>query len=166
MPLFIWWLCLLGAVTCFYGLSHSTEPSFRPRITVIGKASDCVEERVGRSFKFAFRFVPEGGSPTRIETRIIMPHWGSAQKFNAQTLRIVYLNAPARDTSNEVIDIEILNRDSAGWHDSLDARPFGIWLGIPIGAALASLGLFGIRYRTDDRKSVGASERASLASGV
>ena len=148
---------LLGAVICSYGLSHSTAPSFAPRIAAIGKASDCVEED-GRRFWFRFRFVPEGASPTEIETPLIMPHWGNAQKFNSRTLRIVYLNDMARDPRNEAVDIEILDGDSAGWHDSLDARPFGIWLGIPIGSALAGFGYFGIRYRKDDRNSASTSE--------
>jgi hypothetical protein len=133
-----------------YGMSHSTVPSFAPRITAVGKASDCIEKSVGRSNKFVFRFVPEGGSPINIETVIIMPHWGNDGKFNGRTLRIVYLNDIARSPSNEAIDIEILDGDNAGWHDSLDARPFGVWLGIPIGAALGGFGYFGIGYKKDD----------------
>jgi hypothetical protein len=150
IPSFAWWLCLIaGAVACIYGLSHSTAPSFAPRITAIGRASDCVAKG-GRQVIDAFNFFPEGGGSVRLETQIIMPHWGNPEKFNGRTLRIVYLSDTARNPSNEAINIEILNGDSAAWHDSLDARPFGIWLGIPFGAALGGFGYFGIRYRKND----------------
>ena len=159
IPPFVWWLCLIsGAVTCIYGLSHSTSPSFAPRITAVGNASDCVEDGPRGSTRFAFRFLPEGGSPVKIETRIIMPHWGNADLFNERTLRIVYLNDTTRSPSNEAIDIEILNGDNAGWRDSLDARPFGIWLAIPVGAAFAGFGYLGLRYRKSDTEQAEPSE--------
>ncbi|MBS1798759.1 MAG: hypothetical protein JSS95_02940 [Acidobacteria bacterium] len=105
--------------------------------------------------KFVFGFIPEGGNPTNIETQIIMPHWGNPEIFNGRTLRITYLNDTSRSESNEAVDIKILSGDNAGWHDSLDARPLGIWLAIPIGAAIAGFGYFGVRYRKDDLKKAG-----------
>jgi hypothetical protein len=163
IPALAWWVCLvLGTVACFYGLSHSTRPSLAPRVTVSGKASSCTEKREGRDSKFLFRFMPEGGNPIYLETNIIMPHWGSAAAFSSRMFRIVYLNDTERDPSNEAIDIEILSGDNAGWHDSLDARPLGIWLAIPIGAALGGFGFFGLRYKKNDEKaSEDASEEAS-----
>jgi hypothetical protein len=162
IPALAWWLCLIGgAVTCLFGLSHSTVPSFAPRITAVGKASDWTEKTVGRNTKFVFRFVPEGGSPIDIETLIIVPHWDNAGKFNGRKLRIVYLDDIARKPSDEAIEIEILDGADAGWHDSLDARAFGVWLGIPIGAALGGFGYFGIRYKKDDMKAAEAPQETS-----
>ena len=162
IPGLAWWVCIIvGVVTCFFGLSHSTVPSFARRITAVGTASNWIEKRVGRSFKFAFRFVPEGGSPIDMETLIIVPHWGNAGTFNQRKLRIVYLDDIARNPINEAIDIAILDGPDAGWHDSLDARPFGVWLAIPIGAALGGFGYFGIRYRKDDMKAAEAPQEIS-----
>jgi hypothetical protein len=151
----------LGAVVCLYGLSHSTAPSFAPQITAIGRASAFSEKSVGRSSKFVFGFVPETGNPVELETHIIVPHWGNAEIFGGRTLRITYVNDPLRSVSNEAIKIEIVNGDNAGWHDSLDARPFGLWLAIPVGALIAGFGYIGIRYRKDDLKAVQLSETTS-----
>jgi hypothetical protein len=119
----------------------------------VGRASGWIEDGVKGNTRFSFRFTPEGGSPIKVETTIIVPHWGSDEIFNRRTLRIVYLNHAARSPSNEAVDIQILSGDNAGWRDSLDARPFGIWLAIPIGVALAAFGSFGLRYREDDTKA-------------
>jgi len=54
---------------------------------------------------------------------------------------------------NEAIDIEILSGRDAGFHESVDARPAGMWLAIPIGAALGTFGYFGLRYKKDDEAS-------------
>jgi hypothetical protein len=151
----VWWLCLIvGFVTCMYSLFHSTAPSFATRITAIGKSYDYVERTRGISpFKdtyYGFRFMPVGGEPINIETEIILPDWGTPTIFNGRTFRIVYLQNNKRILKNEAIDIEILAGKHAGFHDSLDARPAGAWLGIPIGAALSAFGLFGLKYRKDD----------------
>lgn len=157
IPLFVWWLCVVsGSVVCIYGLTHSTTPSFAPRITALGKGANCIErDAAGSGPEFFFRFAPEGGQPVDIWTQIIMPHWGNAEKFEGRRLRIVYLNAAS---GKEAIDIEILSGDNAGWRDALDARPFGIWLAIPIGAAISGFGVFGIRFKKDDVKTARASE--------
>lgn len=151
----VWWLFLiLGFITCVYGLSHSTEPSFATRVTVIGKAYDYVARTRGISpFKdtyHGFHFVPDSGEPVNIETEIILPDWGAPAIFNGRTFRVVYLQDSKRIVKNEAIDIEILSGKHAGFHDSLDARPTGVWLGIPIGSALSAFGLFGVKYRKDD----------------
>lgn len=155
IPTVEWWLCMiLGAVTCLYGLSHSTAPSFATRITAIGKSYDYVERTRGRNpFKdtyYGFRFVPEGGEPINIETEIILPDWATPAIFNGRTFRVVYLQDSKRILKNEAIEIEILSGKHAGFHDFLDARPAGAWLGIPVGAALGAFGFFGFRYRKDD----------------
>jgi hypothetical protein len=102
----------------------------------------------------AFIFLPdEGGEPLDVETSIILPGWAVPEVFNGRTFRIVYLQSSKRALKNEAIDIEILSGRDAGFHDSVDARPFGVWLAIPIGAALGAFGYFGIRYRKVDEIS-------------
>ncbi|HTD54457.1 MAG TPA: hypothetical protein VK670_03690, partial [Silvibacterium sp.] len=86
-----WWLSLiLGAVIFVYGESHSTMPSFAPRITAVGKAYDYVQRELGagrhRDTIYGFRFVPEGGEPINIETKIslhgVNPDTGLPEFFN------------------------------------------------------------------------------------
>jgi hypothetical protein len=156
IPAFVWWLCgILGAVACIYGLFQSTAPSFATRITAVGRTYDSAEHPQGRSTSyFSFRLVPDSGQPVDIETSIIIPSWGNPSIFNGRTFRVVYLDENNRTLKNEAIDIEILSGQHAGFHDSLDARPFGKWLGIPLGAALGSFGFFGLKYRKDDALSV------------
>ncbi len=151
VPRYVLWLLLTaGAVTCIYGLSHSTSPSFAPRVTVVGTSSALTEKRVGREGKFVFTFVPVSGKAIALETHIIVPHWGDTEIFQQRTLRVTYLDDPSRDVSNEAVQIEIVSGENAGWRDSLDARPFGVWLAVPIGAMIAGLGYIGLRYRKDD----------------
>jgi hypothetical protein len=150
IPSLAWWLCLIvGAAMCAYGLSHSTAPSFATRISAVGNAYDCVERKSG----LGFRFIPVGGESVDLETAIIIPGWAAPEKFDSRTYRVVYLRDSERSVKNEAIDIAILAGDRAGFHDSLDARPAGVWLAIPIGAAMGVFGFFGIRYAKDDAKS-------------
>jgi len=155
IPSAVWWVCLgVGVVVCVYGLAHSTAPSFAPRVTAVGKAYDHVEVRQGRDTHYGFRFVPDGsGEPVDIETSIILPGWARPEVFNGRTFRVVYLQSNSRALKNEAIDIEILAGRDAGFHDSVDARPYGVWLAIPIGAALGAFGYFGLRYKKSDRIS-------------
>jgi len=88
-----------------------------------------------------------------IETSIILPGWAVPQVFNGRTFRVVYLQSSMRALKNEAIEIEILSGRDTGFHDSVDARPGGVWLAIPIGAALGSFGYFGLRYKKDDEIS-------------
>jgi hypothetical protein len=136
-----------------YGLFHSTAPSFAPRISATGKAYDYVERRRGSDTYYGFRFVPDGGEPINIETEIILPGWADPTIFNGRTFRVVYLQDSKRIPKNEAIEIEIVSGKHAGYHDSLDARPTGAWLGIAIGAALGAFGFFGLKYRKDDATS-------------
>jgi hypothetical protein len=78
---------------------------------------------------------------------------GRPEVFNGRTFRVVYLQSSKRALKNEAIDIEILSGRDAGFHDSVDARPVGMWLAIPIGAALGAFGYFGLRYRKGDETS-------------
>ena len=154
VPLLAWWFCsTLGVISLFYCLSISTVPSFAPRITATGKIYDCVERHMGkRTSKFGFSFVPEHGDLINLETLLIIPRWGNAEKVNGRICRIVYLDDKGRDPKNEAIEIEIVKGDHAGWHDSLDARPFGFWLGIPFGLALIFFGVVGSQIKNDKIK--------------
>jgi hypothetical protein len=59
---------------------------------------------------------------------------------------------------NEAVDIEILSGEHAGFHDSLDARLAGRWLGIPIGAAFFTFGFAGLRYMEKDAISAASDD--------
>jgi hypothetical protein len=155
IPPLAWWLSLaLGAVVCFYGMSHSTVPSFSRRITAVGKAYDHVDREIHTGHHhdtvYGFRFVPDGANPIHLETQIILPDWNTPSLFNGQSFRVVYLDDDQRALKNEAIDIEILSGRNAGFHDSYDARPVGKWLAIPIGAAFAVFGFVGLRYMKED----------------
>lgn len=163
IPPLAWWLFLaLGAVLCFYGMSHSTVPSFSHRITAVGKVYDHVDREIHTGYHrdtvYGFRFVPDGGNPIDIETQIILPDWNAPAIFDGQSFRIVYLDDDQRVFKNEAIDIEILSGKNAGFHDSYDARPVGKWLAIPIGAALGAFGFAGLRYMKDDAESAASSD--------
>ena len=71
IPPLAWWLFLaLGTVVFFYGLSHSTVPSFSRRITAVGKAYDHVDREIHNGYHhdtiYGFRFVPDGGNPINL----------------------------------------------------------------------------------------------------
>src|SRR4051794_4002555 len=74
-PLGWWFFLAMGSVIFFYGLSHSTVPSFSKRVTAVGTACDYVEREIHTGYHhdtiYGFRFVPEnggGGGPINIET--------------------------------------------------------------------------------------------------
>lgn len=166
VPPLAWWVCLIaGAVSFFYGLSHSTFPSSAPRIVAVGQAYDIVQQEIHSGYHhdtvFDFRLSPKGGVPIYIETAIILPHWGYPAIFNGRTLRVVYLDDDERALKNEAIDINILSGKDAGFHDSLDARPFGAWLAIPFGAAFLGFGIAGLsRMKKDAAISAGSDDEA------
>src|SRR5579862_1518136 len=153
-----WWLSLiLGTVIFFYGMSHSTMPSFSTQITAIGQVYDYVDREVHTGYHhdtiYGFRFVPEGGEgggPLHIETEIVLPDTAHPTSFNGQNFRIVYLTDSKRVLKNEAVDIEILSGRHAGFHDSLDARSAGAWLAIPVGAAFLGFGVAGLRSMKED----------------
>jgi len=146
IPVFVWWVCIALALVAFaIGISQSTVPSFAPRITAVGNAYDCLQIREGRDSYFEFRFVPDQGTTVELETEIALPNWGHPEVFDGRSLRVVYLDTVNRSLKNEAIDIEILSGAHAGFHDSVDARPFGKWMVIPLGGALLTFGIFGIK---------------------
>lgn len=156
VPILSWGLCvILGLVVAIVSLIHSTAPSLAPGTIAVGKAADCVELRNGPHFsKYAFQFQPQTGAPVRLETRILTPPVcrASSHALDPRTYRIVYLNDADRNPSNEAIDIEVLSGPDAGWHKALDARPFGLWWGVPFGFTLGFIGLGCIRLGKSDRR--------------
>jgi len=157
-----WWLSLiLGFLIALYGLFNSTLPSFSTPVTAVGKAYDHVWRgsyaRHGNHYE-AFRFLPEGGQAINIETRIGLPNVGTPTDFDGRTLRVVYLKDSYRALQNEAVDITILSGKNTGFHDSLDARPFGLWLAMPIGFAFVLLGYLLFYYGKGDAKSVALDE--------
>jgi hypothetical protein len=156
VPLIVWGACLvLGFSTVMYSLIHSTGPSFAPRITAVGKVSDCFEPHSGKHFdKYVFHFEPESGAPFFLETRILTPPvcLFRLRGTDTGTYRIVYLDDSHRNPSNEPIDNQVVSGAEAGWHQTLDAGPFGIWLGVPFGFALSFIGLGCIRLRKYDSR--------------
>jgi hypothetical protein len=110
---------------------------------------------------YGFRLVPEGGEPIHIETEIILPGWADPAIFNGRIFRVVYLQDTARTLKNEAIDVEILSGEHSGYHKSLDARPLGAWLGIPVGAAFVVFGLMGLKYMKNDAESAASDADGS-----
>ncbi|MGA9671065.1 MAG: hypothetical protein WBQ94_17780 [Terracidiphilus sp.] len=156
-----WWLFLIaGSVIWFYGESHSTVPSFAPHITAVGKAYGHFVRQRGRDTSYGFQFVPEGGGPITLETEISLPKWDVPAIFNGQTFRVVYLDDANRTLKNEAIDITILSGRNTGFHDSLDARPAGKWLAIPIGFALVIFGISGLRSMKRDAIAAASDDNA------
>ncbi len=150
-----WWLSLiLGAVILFYGMSHSTMPSFSARITAVGKAYDYVQREIHTGYHhdtiYGFRLVPEGGEPIDIETEISLPDAAHPAIFDGRTFRIVYLADSKRVLKNEAVDIEILSGKNTGFHDSRDARLAGKWLAIPVGTAFGIFGFIGLQNMKND----------------
>lgn len=165
-----WWLSLaLGAVILFYGMSHSTMPSFSNRMTVVGTAYDYFERETHSGYHhdtiYGFHLMPEGGGgggPIIIETEISLLDTAHPAIFNGQTFRVVYLADSGRVLKNEAIDIEILSGRHRGFHDSLDARPAGAWLGIPVGAAFAAFGFSGLKYMKKDEIAAASDDDDTL----
>ncbi|HEY1806537.1 MAG TPA: hypothetical protein VGG45_18840 [Terracidiphilus sp.] len=158
-----WWLCLIvGAVPFFYGLSHSTFPSLATRITAVGKAYDYVDREVHTGYHsntiYGFQLVPEVGGPIHIETEIILPDSARPTIFDGRDVRVVYLDDGKRSLKNEAIDIEILSGEHSGFHESVDARPMGTWLAIPIGAAFVGVGIAGLYSMKKDAAVSAASD--------
>jgi hypothetical protein len=152
-----WWLSLvLGFPIVLYGLFRSTVPSLAIPITAVGKAYDYVYRvspaRHGNDYG-VFRFVPQGGDDLNIETHIILPGG-----IDGDTFRVTYLKDGERVLKNEAIDITILSGAHTGLHGSVDARPFGHWLTIPIGSAFIVLGYLLFYYGKRDIAAANADD--------
>lgn len=139
-------LSLAGFAVAGFSGANSTKPTSAPRITITGTAADCVEHRIGRSnYTYSFVFTPIIGVPIKMESRIKAPLcWQDNQsRLDGRVYRVQYLDAPDRRLKNEAIRIDVLQGKNAGWHGSVDARPFGLWLGAPFGIVLIVIGSIG-----------------------
>lgn len=166
IPRLPWWLySLLGMGPIFYGLFHSTIPSFSTPITAVGKAYAFAQRgsNAGHGHRYeAFRFVPEGGEAIYMETEISLPDGRTPSDFDGRALRVVYLKDTYRALQNEAVDITILSGKHTGFHESLDARPLGSWLALPIGGALIALGYLLFYYGKNDAESAASDKEDSI----
>jgi len=156
-----WFAALLGFAVAGFSGANSTMPSSAPRNTVTGEVQGCAEHVLGRSnYTYTFLLHGDGQNPIEIATRIKPPLcWRDySSGSSADIYRVVYLDDPSRNLKHEAIRIEVLAGTHIGWTGSVDARPFGLWLGIPAGIVLILVGGIGaVRHR---RK---LSESASVA---
>ena len=139
-------VCFAGFAVAGFSGAKSTAPSSAPRVTVTGLAQGCIEHRIGRgNYTYSFSISPAGGSPVQLTSRIKAPFcWtGTASDFDARVYRVVYLDDSNRNLKNEAIRIDVIGGQNTGWHGSVDARPFGLWLGIPGGIACIIIGGIG-----------------------
>lgn len=97
-----------------------------------------------------------------IETEIIPPDTAHPAIFNRRTFRVVYVTSK-RVLKNEAVDIEILSGRHEGFHDSLDARPVGAWLGIPVSAAFLGFALAGLRSMKEGAISAASDDDGTSA---
>jgi hypothetical protein len=164
----MWWtLVLVGFALMMWSAFHSTMPSFAPRITAITTVSSCVKEEHRRSIRFTIHLDQGPGGPIFLDTEIVGPMcWLSSRQRSSNIYKIDYLDAPGLDGEKEVVAISVLEGPDKGWHSEVDSRPFGLWLGIPVGGALVSLGLFGLKLRGKDLKKCRIEDkRESRATG-
>ena len=135
-----WWsLSLAGFVLAGFSGAKSTVPSSAPRVTITGLAEGCVRHVIGRgNYIYLFQVKPLQGLPVSVATRIKSPPCWSDDSLGSdgRVYRIVYLDDANRKLKNEAISIEVIKGQDAGWRSGVDARPFGLWLGIPAGVAL------------------------------
>jgi hypothetical protein len=146
-----WFAALLGFAVAGFSGANSTMPSSAPRNTLTGEVQGCTEHVLGRSnYTYTFLLNRDGQSPIEIATRIKPPLcWRDySSGSSADIYRVVYLDDPNRDLKHEAIRIEVVAGTHAGWRASVDARPFGLWLGIPAGIVLIFVGGIGaVRHR-------------------
>jgi hypothetical protein len=149
-----WWILLLiGFVLMMWSALHSTMPSFARRVTAISTVSSCVTVEHRRSIKFVIHLDQGPGGPIYLDTQLVAPccRKSSGQR-TGNIYKIVYLDTPDLDGNKEAIAISVLDGPDKGWHREVDARPFGLWLGIPIGSTLGLLGMIGLKLENQDLK--------------
>ncbi len=156
-----WFVSLLGFAVAGFSGANSTTPSSAPRNTVLGEVQGCSEHVLGRgNYTYTFLLNSEGKGLIEIATRIKPPLcWRDySSDSSADIYRVVYLDDSSRDLRHEAIRIEVLAGFRTGWRGSVDARPFGLWLGIPSGIVLILVGGVGaVRHRRKSSESESAS---------
>src|ERR1035437_4441556 len=162
-----WWVvALLGFAVAGISGAHSTRPSSAPRNTVIGRVQGCTEHVLGRgNYTYTFMLDSDGQPPIEIATRIKPPLcWREDSSASSVDIyRVVYLDDPTRDLNHEAIRIEVLAGRHTGWSGSADARPFGLWLGIPAGILLIIAGGIGAQR---NRRELPESAPVAVANRV
>ncbi len=117
------------------------------------------------NYTYTFQLDSDGQSSIEIATRIKPPLcWREdSSGFSADIYRVVYLDDPTRDLNHEAIRIEVLSGRHTGWSGSVDARPLGLWLGIPAGILLIIAGGVGALR---NRRELPEPALVAVASGV
>jgi hypothetical protein len=161
VPLGVWWLLVFAGIgVAVVSAVNSTMPSLAPRTVIEGRADFCARVETGRGrralTKFVIRFQPETagkGGPIELESSFNAPMcWRSNRGNDSQRYRVTYLADNHRALDNEVVQIEVLSGQDTGWRDGVDARLFGVWLGIPAGFGLGYMALFATNSRRSDLK--------------
>jgi len=88
-----------------------------------------------------------------METHITFPHWGNPSITAQRTFRVVYIQNGDLTLHNEAVEMEILSGPDTGFHESLDARPTGAWLFVPVGSMFICFGVFGLKSMKDDAQA-------------
>jgi len=86
-----------------------------------------------------------------------------------ETVQIQYLDEKREDgLPPRAIKIEITDGPYAGWHDSVDANWFGIWLLLPIGilGALVSIAFATGNLSSAERKRIGKDPSEDTSYGL
>jgi hypothetical protein len=151
----VWWsVGLAGSAVAGISGANSTMPSTAPRLTVSGLAQGCAQQTIGRgNCIYSFLLMRTNAPSISLSTHIELPIcWsGPSTDSDGRLYRVKYLADPSRTLKNEAISIEVLAGPNSGWQSSVDARPFGLWLGIPTGLALILVrGIGAVRNRKAD----------------
>ena len=151
-PKYRWWLLVfLSLALGVFSAVNSTYPSFAPRVTIQGTVGNCTMVNIGSqrrpNYYASFLVRRADGSSVHLQSNIVGPmckidNHGPDQRI----YRIIYLQDQKRPLGFEAISIEVLSGLDTGWHKSLDARPFGIWLGVLLAEFLGCMGIVGTNY--------------------
>lgn len=152
----------VGFLAIVVGEFRSTVPSFAARAEITGRVSGCTTRRLGKgNYVHYFSVQPEIGAPVNIETHVLGPMcWASSRDYDDRVYRVLYLRDARWNLFNEGIQVDVLSGRDTGWHSSLDARPFGLWLLMPIGGVFLIVGNYGIRSGREPESSTNSEATA------
>src|ERR1700679_3902518 len=152
------------ALVCFALASASspffTAPSSAPRLTTTGQLWEVHRIPSGKTFFNEFLLGRMDGTSILLQTPIDPSRRGEYGPYLhvGETVQIQYLDQKREDgLPPRAIKIEITDGPYAGWHDSVDANWFGIWLLLPIGilGALVSIAFATGNLSSAERKRIG-----------
>ncbi len=156
----LYWLL---ALACFAMASASgpfiTAPSSAPRLTTTGQLWEVHRIPTGKIHFNEFLLGQMDGTSFLLQTPIDPSRQGKYGPYLhvGETVQVQYLNEKREDgLPPRAINIEILDGPYAGWHDSVDANWFGLWLLLPIGilGALVSIGFATKNLSPGERKRI------------